>query len=261
MVEKTKLRNRLFEKYFELSEGVVLADLMKKISFVTKKYQILHKMFEQNLDDYDLFSSNKMIKIVEYNGNNYLIVKVESLWSYLIVDLKTNQVLTFEDVQSKFNEEFFIDNFSEMKVIDGINYLDMYYFLTYKGNIQTLVDFCIENQKIFSMKSNIYYRLNIDNAWTYIYINLVNGEVQLGFETLDQFLYEQLFLKSDLTPCEMQDAQSKIGVEKMKEMFERIPDIKIPVACIPIEIFQKSFIDYKNCELHISDQLKLIKKK
>lgn len=42
----------------------------------------------------------------------------------------------------------------------------------------------------------------------------------------------------------MQDAQSRIGVAKMKEMFERIPTIKLPYSLIPIEFMEGNLADY-----------------
>jgi len=40
----------------------------------------------------------------------------------------------------------------------------------------------------------------------------------------------------------MQDAQNKIGLEKMQEMFERIKDIKIPKEVIPYDLYQQFLI-------------------
>lgn len=117
---------------------------------------------------------------------------------------------------------------------NSINYLDMYDFFEYHGNIQNLIDFYTASKEIFNIPNAIYYKLMIDDAWTYLNIDLTNGNVQLGSQTHDQFLYEQLFLNSDLTPFEMQDAQSKIGKEQMRDMFSKIKEIKIPDSCLPI---------------------------
>lgn len=37
----------------------------------------------------------------------------------------------------------------------------------------------------------------------------------------------------------MQDAQSKIGVERMDEMFDKIKQIKIPQKFIPLDLYQQ----------------------
>ena len=37
----------------------------------------------------------------------------------------------------------------------------------------------------------------------------------------------------------MQDAQSRIGLEKMKEMFTRIKTIKIPLDVIPHDLYEQ----------------------
>ena len=112
------------------------------------------------------------------------------------------------------------------------------------------------NQEILTLPTRIYYKLGDNNAWTYLSIDLANGTAQLGFQTPDQFLYEQLFLNSDLTPSSMQDAISKIGVDKMREMFSRVKDIQLPETVIPTIFFEKNMILSKN-----DKNMKLIKKK
>ena len=87
-------------------------------------------------------------------------------------------------------------------------------------------------------------------------IDLANGTAQLGFQTPYQFLYEQLFLKSDLTPSRMQDAISKIGMDKMREMFSRVKDIQLPEAVIPTIYYEQNIIPSKN-----KRNFQLVKKK
>ena len=70
-------------------------------------------------------------------------------------------------------------------------------------------------------------------AWTSLTIDFANGKGYMSFRTPDQFLYEHLFLNYNLTPSGMQDSQRKIGIEKIMEMFRRIPSIKIPKDRIP----------------------------
>ena len=54
----------------------------------------------------------------------------------------------------------------------------------------------------------------------------------MSFQTPNQFLYEQLWFNSDLSPSGMQDAQL-IGKERMNEMFDEVKNIKIPNELIP----------------------------
>ena len=85
----------------------------------------------------------------------------------------------------------------------------------------------------------MHCRLNHSQAWTYLFIDFANASVQLGFQTPDQTLYEQLFLNYDLTPCGMQDAVNKIGREKIKEIFSKVGNIKIPIEFIPLDLYKK----------------------
>lgn len=83
---------------------------------------------------------------------------------------------------------------------------------------------------------------------TDFYIDFVNATAQMRFQTKDQFLYEQLFLRYDLSPSRMQDAQDKIGIEIMKEMFERIRELRIPKEIIPSDLYQQ-FLIQSNSEI------------
>lgn len=252
-MDRDELRNQLFEKYFELDEGIILKDLVKDLSFVVDIYKDLHKLFVENIVDYEEWSSLEKIKVIEYEKSIYLIFKF-SLWEYLIIDLNTRKCLSRKDVLFRFNEEFFIDNFSEVKVFQE-NFFDMYDFYIYDGNINELINFYYNYEKIFKISNSIFYKISLKDFWSYIYINLVKGTGQLGFESHDQFLYEHLFFNYDLTPFVFQDAVRKIGKDKMNEMFERIGDIKIPKKCIPIEFLQNAFMSFDD------DKHKLIKKK
>lgn len=97
----------------------------------------------------------------------------------------------------------------------------------------------------FNLPTKIHYRLKIGKAWTYFHIDFVNATAQMGFQTPDQFLYEQLFLNYDLTAFGSQDSQERIGIERMQEMFERIKDLKIPIEAIPVELYQQ-YLNHSN---------------
>lgn len=259
-MEKVELRNKLFEKYFEVDDGVELGSFVKRVAYIQKIYQELQKIFEANVEEHDCFCSISKIKEITHNDNKYLIVKT-FMCRYLIIDLVTKKSLTEEEIISKFDEKFFINNFSEKEVGDDFEWFWMYDFLTYIGDTQVLIDFYDKNKMIFDVPTKIFYKLEIGEAWTYLSINLAECRAQMGFETIDQFLYEHLFLKGDLTPSSMQDSQSRIGVAKMKEMFERIPTIKLPYSLIPMEFMKNNMIDCKDFERQKFTCLKLVKKK
>ena len=127
-----------------------------------------------------------------------------------------------------FDERFFLDEFKQLNTSLGEEWYEFYHFEDYDGNIDELIDFYIQNRGVFGVESNIFNKLYVGDAWTWLSICLNKGQVQLSFQTEDQFLYECLFMNSDLTPCAMQDATEKIGKEKMLEYFERIKQIRIP---------------------------------
>ena len=114
--------------------------------------------------------------------------------------------------------------------------------IVYDGNIEELLDFYTENEQVLNLSKKIHYVLKIDDTWTCFHIDFVKACAQLCFETRDQFLYEQLYLRYDLTPSRMQDAKNKIGIEKMQEMFQKIKEIKIPQEVIPSDLYKKYLI-------------------
>lgn len=233
-MNKEQLRDALFSKYFDVEEGISVIELVKRLSFITEKWDELRQIISTGIDDFDTFGRLDQITDINYNENNYLIVKFCS-WDYLIIDIDKRMVLEDKEVKVRFCEEFFIDNFDEFKV--DVDYFKLYYFSDYTQDISPLVEFYFKNKEILSLSSRLYYRLDLGKAWTYFSIDFINHNSQLCFQTPDQFLYEQLFLKDDLTPAGMQDAQSKIGIERMREMFEKIKLIKIPKEVIPNEWF------------------------
>lgn len=240
----TELRNELFEKYFEEKEGMNFSGLMKASQPILDVWKKLRPYFEQNVKGFFFHDGVEMLKEVNMRGKNFLIVKFR-IWKYLIVDLDKKESLQEEEIGNYFDETFFIENFKDPKVEKRENYTDCYYFIKYLGDVSELITFYRNHKMLFSVTSQIYYRIGIENAWTYLSVDFTSGSVHLGFQTEDQFLYEQLFLNSKLEPWAMQDAQSKIGKEKMLEMFARIKDIRIPESSIPEDLYKVLSIFYE----------------
>jgi len=241
------LRNELFEKHFETKEGITLPELMEKLKYIIDTWKALHNLLEVNSEDINKYTRIEFIEKINHNNIDYLIIKFMP-WSYLIIDLNTNKVLSTEEIEDNFTEEFFVHNFNEKYINEGTDKISLYWFYTFNGNISTLINFYIENIDLLNLSKNISYKIFIEDAWTYLSINITNGNIQLGFQSEDQFLYERLFLNSDLKPFGLQDATSKIGKDIMKEMFSRIKDIIIPFDVIPDDLLQ--FIrSYDNMKL------------
>lgn len=179
---------------------------------------------------------------MKYNNNKYLILKL-GLYEYTIIDLEKMVNVKQEEFKEIFTEEFFVNNFDEDKDEDVINYICIE---EYDGDIQELLDFYIEKEDVLLLLTKFFYELKENDAYTYLSFDFANRGIQMGFGTPDQFLYEHLLLNHDLTPYGLQDAQNKIGVERMKEMFEQIKGIKIPIDVIPNDLYQQYLLKTDN---------------
>lgn len=239
---KTQLRNSLFEKYFEVEDGILLSDLVKVTNTIVESWQSLHKLLEKNVEDYDSWSRLEDIKEIEYNEKKYLIIKV-MIWRYIIIDLETKKTFTENDIASVFEEQFFVDNFDEVET-EKQDYYNRYWCMEC-NNADEIINYYNQNKKIFNCTSDIFYKINIGDVYTSLYIRL-NGGIQLSFQGPNQILYETLFINSDLTPSGMQDAQNKIGIKKMREMFDRLPNIRIPKEYVPKEFYEDGLIKEDN---------------
>ena len=244
--DKEELRNKLFAKYFEVEEGVNATELVDKLSFIPEVWDKLHTLCENNIEYFDEYSSIEDIKLLKHNDKNYLILKLH-LYRYIIIDVERKENITEEQFRNSFDESFFVSNFNARKTINNDS-LKFYDVEKYDGNIEELLDFYTENEQVLNLSKKIHYVLKIDDVWTYFHIDFIKACAQLSFETRDQFLYEQLYLRYDLTPSRMQDAQNKIGIEKMQEMFQKIKEIKIPKEVIPIDLYKEYLIKYNEEE-------------
>lgn len=252
--KQKQLRDKLFDAYFEVDDGINVMNLINSIQIITDTWNKLHKLLDVKLEDYDYFTSLKRIKRIQYKNNPYLVLETE-MFDFLIVDLKIKQVLTSDEELSIFEDDFFNDN-----LLVNMNYKELFYFLNYYGDIEELIKFYNQNEHLLNIPTHIYYKLTVEDAWTYFSIDLANAKSQVGFQTPDQTLYEQIFLNFDLTPSKMQDATSRIGRKKMIEIFEKIKEIRIPKKYIPKEIYRIYLESNKNLELENDNGPRLIKK-
>lgn len=251
-MEKDLLRDTLFEKYFEIEEGIKAIDLANKLSFIPDTWRKLHILCEKNIDYFDSYCHLGKFSKLNYKQKQYLVLKLK-MFCYLIIDIERKKTITDESMNSIFDQEFFVNNFNEIK-ISNKNWTDMYNIEHYSSNPDELIDLYEQNHLVFSLSSRLYYRLEIDKAWTFFTINFVNAYAQMGFQTPNQFLYEQLYLQYNLLPSRIQDAQSRIGIEKMHKMFEKIPDIKLPIEIIPEDLYKQYL---KRCSTNKLEKIKI----
>lgn len=256
-MDKNELRDRLFERYFECNDGVLITELMELSKPMVELYSQLKKILVEH-KTIKLFSNINQVKLINYNNKDYLFFKRSTGLGYLIIDIELNKTLNPEEVRNIFNEEIFIKEFNEESTGLKEEWTDLYHFLKYEGDVKSLIEFYNENKNMFDINTIIFNRLYVGEAWTWLWISLTSGQIQLSFQTEDQFLYECLFLNSDLTPSPMQDATEKMGKEKMLEIFERIKEIRIPNELIPTELLNSS--DAKKMDNYkINQKVKVLK--
>ena len=231
-MSKDELRDQLFAKYFEIEDGILATDLVEKLAFIPGTFAHLHTILENNIQYFDNYSYIQCIKEV----SKYLIIQLNSC-NYIIIDTERRKILSTEQIAACFSEQFFIDEFKECPLDSSYSYLDIYQFEIYDGNIAELLDFFEQNREVLILPTYLYYKIALDDAFTSFSIDFANSSAQVCFQTPDQFLYEQLFLRYDLSPSRMQDAVSRIGLERIKAMFESIKNIKIPKTSIPSELY------------------------
>ena len=259
-MEKDKLRNCLFERYFEVQKGIKAIDFVSRLSFIYDLYHELDGLCEKNIECFDCYDSIKSIQLIEYQSKPFLIMKKQS-WNYVVIDIKNKKSITEDQFKTIFKEDFFVENFGESQMEDSKVFSLFYNVEEYQGNIDELIDFYFRNRRIFNLPTKLYYRLDLKEAWTYFSIHLAQGTAQLGFQTPDQFLYEQLFLQADLTPSRMQDAVSRIGKERVEEMFSKIKEIKLPVQLIPEALLSYFDLPCQNKGIDLIDNQELKVKK
>ena len=139
-MDKATLRNKLFEKYFEIEDGVLAIDLLDKLSFIKEAWKELHQLCQKNIKHFHPFSSLYSCKMIEHNKKKYLIVKI-SCWRYVIIDIEKKENITKEEFNTDFDENFFVENFNERKEDDENIYSILYDVSKYTGDIDKLLDF------------------------------------------------------------------------------------------------------------------------
>lgn len=72
-MEKEILRNQLFDKYFEVKNGIPVVDLVDTLSFIPELWKKLHILCENNIKHFDSFSNLEKFKLTDYKEKKYLI--------------------------------------------------------------------------------------------------------------------------------------------------------------------------------------------
>lgn len=249
-MDKVTLRENLFDKYFQIDDGIILKDLLGKLSYIPDTYNKLRFLCERNIKHFDLFSSLNNFKMVCYNQKKFLVLEIR-MWKYIIIDIDEMKCINQNEFDSSFDLSFFANNFDNC---DDELFSLIYRIEQYSGDINELVSFYFKNVDVFNLTSQIYFKLSENDAWTWVHVDFINENVQMGFQTPDQLLYEQLFFKYDLTPSGMQDAIQKIGIDKVQEIFSKMNYIKIPRHFIPNDLYQQ-YLNYSNYEIKLTKNL------
>ncbi len=243
MEDKNKLCDALFSLYFEVTEeNVLVKDFLPYFLKIANLYQKFKDILNSCLKDFSWFSNIETIKLLNYEETTYFVIKAY-MYKYLVIDFQNKKSLSEQEVMSIFNPQFFNQNFSGLENQDVNEEWTFYHFLECKRNSNKIIEFYMTHQDIFDLPNKIYAEYQMGDAYTYLSMNLANNRAQLGFETLNQFLYEQLYLHLDLTPSKMQDAQNRMSKERMEEMFLEMVNIRIPLSSIPTYFFKEEVLE------------------
>jgi hypothetical protein len=240
---KRGLREELFQKYFEQTDGILAIDFIHRLSFIEESWKQLHRLCEKNIEYFHFMSSLEKIKLIQHKNREYLILKL-GLWSYVIIDLEKKESISQTDFLTLFDEDFFVTHFDEEKEEKGV-FEKFYLVQEYKGDVEELYDFYLKQKHIFELSPCINYSCSIGEANTSFTIDFANARVYLGFQTPDQFLYENLNFTFDLVPWNMQDFIPKIGLEQCMDVMKRIKEIQIPKERIPSDLYEQYLIESK----------------
>lgn len=241
---KRKLREELFQKYFEQTDGILAIDVIHKLSFIEEAWKEIHRLCERNTERFHFMSSLEKIKHMQHKNREYLILKL-GLWNYVIIDLEKKESISQTDFLTLFDEDFFVTHFDETKEEDEGVFEKFYLVQEYTGNVEELYDFYLKQKHIFELSPCINYSCHIGEANTSFTIDFANARVYLGFQTPDLFLYENLNFTFDLIPWNMQDSINKMGLEQCMDVMKRIKEIQIPKEAISSDLYGQYLIESK----------------
>lgn len=237
-ITKEALRNQLFAKYFEVKDGMLAVDLMNRLSFIPETWKELHTLCVKNIKYFSPLQSLRKVRMVTQEEKEYLILQL-GVWRYVVVDVEKRKNIAKKDFYTIFSEDFFIQHFDERKWKDENSFQRCYEVIRYEGDIEEFIDVYKEKRSTFELSVRLYMQYKIEEAITYFSIDFASAIVHLGFQTPDQFLYENLNFNYDLTSWGMQDAQRSMSLEQMKVMFERVREICIPKEIIPSDLYEE----------------------
>ena len=234
-LNKSLLRNNLFELYFQNNEGILAKDFIEKMSFIHETYQIINEMCEKNIEYFDSFDSVSKIKEIYSNGRKYLVLEY-GIANFIVIDCLKKDNIQKEEFFQLLRSPSFQVNFQKRDIETNLFFYDLDF---YQGNIEELLNFYEKNKCLFSLPTKVFYQIKLLHARTYFSISLEKNKAQLSFETNDHFLYEQLYFSNGLEPSRMQDATKKVGLEKMREILTKTKEIVIPFEVIPEKLCQE----------------------
>ena len=67
-MDKSELREKLFQQFFYVEEGILATEFLDKLSFIPDTWKKLHSLCVMNVKYFHPFSSLDLCKIVEYNA-------------------------------------------------------------------------------------------------------------------------------------------------------------------------------------------------
>ena len=230
-------QKELFELFFTNSKDddcIEISKLMNLIKPFNIKWQELYNILKENSEDFDNYSNIRKIKKVFHNNIEYLIMQI-NIWSYLCIDVKSKKLVDFEEDLFPFSEKFFIDNFDEREIPNPSMF---YHTISINENgLDTLLQYINDNSFLFMETNDFKYPKQLTDGFiTSLMFEIDTGKITIYFGN-NQGIVNYIFINSNLIPVGVSNPTG--NKDDLKNMANRVKEIKIPVSVIPKYLFSK----------------------
>ena len=243
-MHENQMRKLLIDEYLKVTDGIPIDDITSTLSFIKDTYQNLKTLLAKHIEHIEYYNKCGPIKYIGVKGKECLAIRL-GLARYLMIDTETGLALSKEQVCSQWTEDYFLAEFAGYHASHALeNDIDQYTFLTPPGNLSDIVDFCAANSTVFALPTTIVHQVKLEQpnitgtvikTLSYLAVDFIRNEIQLGFRGTDQYLYEHLFFSLDLEPT-IKDTKGRIDNEEMNTIFCKVKNIRIPKEAIPQEL-------------------------
>ena len=208
--EKKKMRQELWNKFFQEQVGIKASDLSEQLEGIRAVYEEFGKL---------LGKVPWKVEKVSFLERDYL-----SIWLgvfVVVIDMETN---------SRVTNPSLIDQITNSLGLFRDEAID---------NVSDIVSFYREHEAFFNTPSNIKFVVRIEKceASSELSISLWQRQAMLRFLSPDQTLYETIFCDEHLVPCGL-DTKKRMSEDELKTIKNDVGNIVVPYSVIPKELFE-----------------------